>query len=156
MTLADTVALGVAILVLVELFVLIRLRSPSLEPSFSKRRAYRAQIRARDERLDALAEALPEDSYSGKEKEIFEQVVDGIVEMFEVERHRVRGAMSFDDLSADPLGMFSLLMDLEDALAIPEGCVSKLEGISTVGELTTTLARLSGESKKESCQNTPT
>jgi acyl carrier protein len=155
MTLADKVALGVAILVLVELFVLIRLRSPSLEPSFSKRRAYKARIRVRDERLDALAEVLPEDFYSGKEREVFEQVVDGIVEMFEVERHQVRGSMSFDDFGADPLGMLALVMDLEDALAI-HASELELEGISTVGELTTTLAQLSEESKGGSCKNNPT
>jgi len=154
MTLADKVALGVAILVLVELFILVRLRSPSLDAPFSKR-AYRAQIRARNERLDALAEVLPEDFYSGKEQEVFAQVVDGIVKFFEVERHQVRGAMSFDDLGADPLGELALVLHLEDALAIPASEM-ELGGISTVGELTTTLARLSGESKKGSCKNTPT
>ncbi|MHB1732985.1 MAG: phosphopantetheine-binding protein [Ferrimicrobium acidiphilum] len=154
MTLADKVALGVAILVLVELFILVRLRSPSLDAPFPKR-AYRAQIRARNERLDALAEVLPEDFYSGKEQEVFAQVVDGIVKFFEVERHQVRGAMSFDDLGADPLGGLVLVLHLEDALAIPASEM-ELGGISTVGELTTTLAQLSEESKKGSCKNTPT
>ncbi len=155
MTLADKVALGVAILVLVELFILVRLRSPSLDAPFSKR-AYRAQIRARNERLDALAEVLPEDFYSGKEQDVFEQVVDGIVKLFDVERHQVRGAMSFDDLGADSVDILELVVGVEDALAIPASEMEELGGISTVGELTTTLARLSGESKKGSCKNTPT
>jgi acyl carrier protein len=154
MTFEDTITLGVAIAVLAVAIFIFIFGSPSLESPFSKR-AYRAQIRARNERLDVLAEVLPEDLYSGKEQEVFEQVVDGIVEIVEVERHQVRGPITFDDLGADPLDIFALVVNLEDALSIriPE---SELESISTVGELTTTLARLSGESKKGSCKNTPT
>jgi hypothetical protein len=54
-----------------------------LTPSLSDR-TYRAQIRSRNERLDVLAKVLPEDLCSGKEQELFEQVVDGIVEIVEV------------------------------------------------------------------------
>ncbi|MHB1732051.1 MAG: acyl carrier protein [Ferrimicrobium acidiphilum] len=101
-----------------------------------------AEVRAeRDAKIDALLPTLPDDLYSGREQEIFDAVKDTFAQLCELDRAKIKGAMSLADLGADSLDIVQALFALEDNLGVnvPE---TELAGIDTVGQLTDLLSRL--------------
>jgi acyl carrier protein len=93
-------------------------------------------IRAeRDEKIEALLPTLPNDIYDGREKDVFDIVVDTFAEVCELDKTKIKGRMTFADLGADSLDLVRVIFALEDKLSVevPE---SDLEGVKTVAQLT--------------------
>ncbi len=130
-----------AIVVIALPFVIWIAASISAEVKY-KRQPSLADVRAeRDAKIDALLPTLPDDLYSGREQEIFDAVKDTFSQLCELDRTKIKGAMSLADLGADSLDIVQALLALEDNLGVyvPE---TELAGVDTVGQLTDLLSRL--------------
>ena len=80
---------------------------------------------------------------------MFEQIKEMIVEELGVEESQVTESVSFkDDLGADSLDLFELVMRIEDefGVKIPDSSAANLR---TVGELVELVKTLQGEAAKE-------
>jgi acyl carrier protein len=100
-----------------------------------------AVLAERDARIEILFSTLPDDLYYGRERNVFDSVVEIVADVCEIDGAKIKGQMTFVDLDADSLDLVEVIVTLEDKLNV-EVPTSDLEGVETVAQLTELLFRL--------------
>ena len=74
-------------------------------------------------------------------QEVFQTVQQLIVERFGLTEDKVTNEMTFEDLGADSIDVFELIMELEDTFSV-QFEDSRIEALKNVGEVVTYIDQL--------------